>query len=79
MHAQFFIMGDETVETQRIFVDAGNSDDGTGNPYPDANYTYTICPDNRRCCVRELRGFRPSNQPQPQQQRLPVHLRWTGR
>ena len=47
MHAQFFIMGDETVETcAGIFVDAGNSDDGTGNPYPDANYTYTICPDN---------------------------------
>ena len=47
MQAQFFIMGDETVETcAGIFVDAGNTDDGTGNPYPDANYTYTICPDN---------------------------------
>jgi len=45
--AQFFIMGNETVETcAGIFVDAGNSDDGTGNPYPDANFTYTICPDN---------------------------------
>ncbi len=45
--AQFFIMGNETVETcVGIFVDAGNSDDGTGNPYPDENFTYTICPDN---------------------------------
>ena len=45
--AQFFIMGNETVETcVGIFVDAGNTDDGTGNPYPDANFTYTICPDN---------------------------------
>ncbi len=47
MQAQFFIMGDETVETcAGIFVDAGNSEDGTGNPYPDENFTYTICPDN---------------------------------
>ena len=46
-NAQFFIMGDETVDTcTGIFVDAGNSEDGTGNPYPDANFTYTICPDN---------------------------------
>ena len=45
--AQFFIMADETVETcTGIFVDAGNTEDGTGNPYPDQNFTYTICPDN---------------------------------
>ena len=44
----FFIMGDETVETcGGTFMDAGNDPtNGTGNPYPDENYTYTICPDN---------------------------------
>ena len=44
----FFIMGDETVETcGGTFMDAGNDPtNGTGNPYPNENYTYTICPDN---------------------------------
>ena len=46
-NAQFFIMGNETVETcTGTFVDAGNGEDGTGNPYPDENFTYTLCPDN---------------------------------
>lgn len=46
-NAQFFIMGNETVETcTGTFVDAGNGADGTGNPYPDENFTYTLCPDN---------------------------------
>ena len=45
--AQFFIMGNETEETcVGTFVDAGNQEDGTGNPYPDENFTYTLCPDN---------------------------------
>lgn len=47
IQAQFFIMSDGTAETcTGIFVDAGNDDSGVGNPYPDANFTYTLCPDN---------------------------------
>ena len=44
----FFVMGNETVETcAGTFMDAGNDPtNGTGNPYPDENFTYTICPDN---------------------------------
>ena len=45
--AQFFIMSDGTENTcTGIFVDAGNTDAGVGNPYPDENFTYTLCPDN---------------------------------
>ena len=45
--AQFFIMSNGTENTcTGIFVDAGNDDGGTGNPYPDENFTYTLCPDN---------------------------------
>lgn len=45
--SQVFIMANETAETcTGSFVDAGNSADGTGNPYPDENFTYTLCPDN---------------------------------
>jgi len=44
---QVFIIANETAETcSGVFVDAGNGADGTGNPYPDENFTYTICPDN---------------------------------
>lgn len=46
-NAQFFVMTDGQVETcGGTFVDAGNTADGVGNPYPDQNLTFTICPDN---------------------------------
>lgn len=46
--AQFFIMSDGTENTcTGIFVDAGNTDAGVGNPYPDENFTYTLCPDRK--------------------------------
>ena len=45
--SQVFIMANETAETcTGTFVDAGNAEDGTGNPYPDENFTYTLCPNN---------------------------------
>ena len=69
-------MGNETVETcVGIFVDAGNSTTD-GNPYPDANFTYTICPTTggRRKKLRPLVSTNPTKQ-----QRLPVHLRRSGR
>ena len=42
-HSQVFAMSDGEVETcAGVFLDAGA---GEGAPYPDANFTYTICPD----------------------------------
>ena len=47
LEAQVFIIGNETEETcAGTFVDNGNDESGVGNPYTDANYTYTLCPDN---------------------------------
>lgn len=44
--SQVYVLSNGEVETcAGVFVDAGNSEDGTGNPYPDENFTYTICPD----------------------------------
>jgi gliding motility-associated-like protein len=47
VRGQVFVISNDDVETcAGVFVDAGNTVDGVGNPYPDANFTYTLCPDN---------------------------------
>jgi gliding motility-associated-like protein len=45
--SQVYVISNEETETcSGVFVDAGNTIDGVGNPYPDENFTYTMCPDN---------------------------------
>ena len=58
--SQVFIMANETAETcTGSFCGCWQCRaDGTGNPYPDENYTYTLCPDNPRRC-----GFGSSSWP----------------
>ena len=47
LEAQVFVISnDESQTCSGVFVDAGNTIDGVGNPYPDENFTYTLCPDN---------------------------------